>query len=167
MRATRAVRNPNLQVVITHALPVCSHHSIELPLRMNGIQRTQFGRTRFGLLPHRNLTTRVLTMCQWDLRKAQFAVSEFLRELGRVSNLNLLINWHQHTKGHVEVGYFLKFVALRLNRDQVMTPRSIQTSVILWQRPPKPYKLFFFSRFLWYSWKWANIEIFELVPPKY
>ena len=41
-----------------------------------------------------------------------------------------------------------KFGALKLNSDQVMTfetwLRSIQTSVILWQRPPKAYELLIF-----------------------
>ena len=47
-----------------------------------------------------------------------------------------------------------------------MVKDPVQTSAILWQRPLKPYKLLIVSRFLWYSWKWANIVIFELVPSK-
>ena len=47
-----------------------------------------------------------------------------------------------------------------------MVKDPVQTSAILWQRPPKPYKLLIFSRLPWYSWKWANIVIFELVPSK-
>ena len=35
--------------------------------------------------------------------------------------------------------------------------KSIQTSPILRQRPPKPYKLFKFLLFLWCSLKWANL----------
>ena len=35
LQATRRARNPNLQVVITHASHVCSQHSFGLPLRMN------------------------------------------------------------------------------------------------------------------------------------
>ena len=35
LRATRGTRNPNLQVVITHASHVCRQHSFGLPLRMN------------------------------------------------------------------------------------------------------------------------------------
>ena len=56
-----------------------------------------------------------------------------------------MINWHHRIKGHVEIGYLTKVGALRLNRDQVMTLetwlKTIQTSVILLQRHPKPYKL--------------------------
>ena len=44
-------RNPNLQVVITHASHVCSQHSFGLPLRMNRMHRTQFDHARLGLLP--------------------------------------------------------------------------------------------------------------------
>ena len=51
LRATRGARNPNLQVVITHASHVCSLHSFGLPLRMNGMHRTQFDRARFDLRP--------------------------------------------------------------------------------------------------------------------
>ena len=40
--ATRGARNPNLQVFITHASHVCSRHSFGLPLKMNGMHRTQF-----------------------------------------------------------------------------------------------------------------------------
>ena len=38
MRATRGAGNPNLQVVIAHALYVCSQHTF--PLRMYGMHRT-------------------------------------------------------------------------------------------------------------------------------
>ena len=48
LRATRGARNPNLQVVITHASHLCSQHSFGLPLRMNGCIE-------------RNLITRVWT----------------------------------------------------------------------------------------------------------
>ena len=41
LRATRGARNPNLQVVITHASHVCCQHSFGLPLRMNGMHKTQ------------------------------------------------------------------------------------------------------------------------------
>ena len=50
LRATRGARNPNLQVVITHASHVCSPHSFALPLRMNEMHRTQFDHARFDLL---------------------------------------------------------------------------------------------------------------------
>ena len=54
-------------------------------------------------------------------------------------------------KDQVEIGHLTKFDAFRVNRDQVMDveigSKSIQTSLILRQRPPKPYKLlkFFIS----------------------
>ena len=56
-------------------------------------------------------------------------------------------------KDHVEIGLLTKFDVFRVNRDQVMDlvlkfgSNSIQTSLILRQRPPKPYKLlkFFIS----------------------
>ena len=50
LRATRGARNPNLQVVITHASHVCSQHSFGLLLRMNGMHRTQSYHARFDLL---------------------------------------------------------------------------------------------------------------------
>ena len=37
LRVKRGARNPNLQVVITHASRVCNQHSFGLPLRMNGM----------------------------------------------------------------------------------------------------------------------------------
>ena len=49
--AIKAVRNPNIQVVITHASHVCSQHLFGLPLRMNEMHRTQFDHTHFDLLP--------------------------------------------------------------------------------------------------------------------
>ena len=45
----------------------------------------------------------------------------------------------------------------------IMVKDPVQTVCNLWQRPPKPYKLLIFSRLPWYSRKWANIVIFELV----
>ena len=56
--ATRGARNLNLQVVIKHASHVCGQHSFGLPLRMNGMHKTQSDHARFDLLP-RNLITRV------------------------------------------------------------------------------------------------------------
>ena len=50
LRATRGARNPNLQVVITHASYVCSQHSSGLSLRMCGMHRMHFDRARLGLL---------------------------------------------------------------------------------------------------------------------
>ena len=37
---------------------------------------------------------------------------------------NQSINWHHHIKGHVEISFFNKFSALKLNRDQVMTLKT-------------------------------------------
>ena len=51
LRATRGARNPNLKVVIMHALHVCIQHSFGLLLRMNGMHKTQFDQGRFELLP--------------------------------------------------------------------------------------------------------------------
>ena len=46
-------------------------------------------------------------------------------------------------KDHVEIGHLTKYDAFRMNRDQVMMDfETIQTSLILRQRPPKPCKLF-------------------------
>ena len=50
LRATRGARNPNLQVVVTHASHVCSQHSFGLPLRMNGMHITQYDHARLDLL---------------------------------------------------------------------------------------------------------------------
>ena len=65
LRATRGAGNPNLQVVITHASHVCTQHSFGLPLRMNGMPKTQ-------LRPctPRNLITRVLTICYVKLTQS-------------------------------------------------------------------------------------------------
>ena len=49
--ATRGARNPNLQVVITHASHIFRQHLFGLPLRMNLIYTTQFDNGRFALLP--------------------------------------------------------------------------------------------------------------------
>ena len=54
-------------------------------------------------------------------------------------------------KDHVEIGHFTKYDAFRVNRDQVMDLeiwfKILQRSLILRERPPKPYKLlkFFIS----------------------
>ena len=50
LRATRGARSPNLQVVITHASHVCSQRSFGLPLRMNGMRRTQFDHAPLDIL---------------------------------------------------------------------------------------------------------------------
>ncbi len=47
-------------------------------------------------------------------------------------------------KDHVEIGHLTKYDASRVNRDQVMDleilSKSIQSSLILRKRPPKPFK---------------------------
>ena len=77
------------------------------------------------------------------------AVPKFSNELGQVSSFNLLINWHHHMRDHVEIGHLTKYDAFRVSRDQVMDikygSKSIQMSLILRQRPSKPYKLLTFS----------------------
>ena len=89
-RATRGACNPNLQVVITHTSHVCSQHSFglplnlvprvfglsdqkarrlwvrdQLPLRMNGMHRTQFDHAPLDLL------SLVISSHVFWLRKAQ------------------------------------------------------------------------------------------------
>ena len=49
--APLVTRNPNLQVVITDALNVCSQHLFGRPLRINGILEMQFDHAHFDLLP--------------------------------------------------------------------------------------------------------------------
>ena len=43
-------------------------------------------------------------------------------------------------KDHVEIGHLTKYDAFKVNRDQVYGSKSIQTSLILRQHSPKPYK---------------------------
>ena len=50
LRAPLVARNPNLQVIITHTSHVCSQHSFEIPLRMNGMHRMQFDHKGLDLL---------------------------------------------------------------------------------------------------------------------
>ena len=63
LQATRGARNPNLQVVITHASHVCSQHSFGLALRMYGMHKTQFDHARSDLLLLVPLSARVLNIC--------------------------------------------------------------------------------------------------------
>ena len=49
-KATRGDCNLNLQGALTYVWHVCSQHSFGLPLRMNGMQRTQPDHVRFDLL---------------------------------------------------------------------------------------------------------------------
>ena len=72
-QATRGVRSPNLQVVITHASYsyVCSQHSFGLPLRMYGMHRTHFDHARLDVLS-RVIWSRVFwPTVTWNVRKAQ------------------------------------------------------------------------------------------------
>ena len=55
LRATRRDRNPHLQVIITHTSHVYSQHSFGLPLRMNGMHRTQFWSRALWLSATKNL----------------------------------------------------------------------------------------------------------------
>ena len=48
--APLVARNPNLQVVIIHTSHVGSQHLFEIPLRMNGMHRTQFDHKGLHLL---------------------------------------------------------------------------------------------------------------------
>ena len=50
LRAPLVARNPNLQVVPTHASHVCSQHWFGLPLRMYGMHRTHFDHARLDPL---------------------------------------------------------------------------------------------------------------------
>ena len=49
LRATRGARNPNLQVVVTHASHLCSQHSFGLT-KNEWMHRTQFDHARLDLL---------------------------------------------------------------------------------------------------------------------
>ena len=70
LRTTRGARNPNLQVVITHASLVCSQHSFWFPLRINGMHRTQFDPARVDLLPLVIWTRVFWPSISWNLREA-------------------------------------------------------------------------------------------------
>ena len=48
--ATRAARNPNLQVVIMRVSHVCSQHSFGLPQGMSGIHIKQFDHSHVDVL---------------------------------------------------------------------------------------------------------------------
>ena len=72
-------------------------------------------------------------------------------------------------KDHVEIGHLTKYDGSGVNRDQVMdleyASKSIQTSLILRQRPPKPYKLlinFFISFVTTVKCRHANLYMYYL-----
>ena len=71
LRATREARNPNLLVVITHALHVCSQHSFGLTLRMSGMHRTQFDHSPLDLLSLAIWSRVFWPSITWNLRRAQ------------------------------------------------------------------------------------------------
>ena len=78
LRATRGARNPNLQVFITQALNVCSQHSFGLPLRMNGMYKTQFDHARLWTLVPLVIWSGLFWLSvTWNLRKAQRAIRRF------------------------------------------------------------------------------------------
>ena len=75
-------------------------------------------------------------------------------------------------KDHVEISHLTKFHAFRVNRDQVMDlehgSKSIQTSLMLRQRPPKPYKLLNFFMISVIHLKWVivldlHLSFFQMV----
>lgn len=61
---------------LTHASHVCSQHSFGLPLRMNGMHKTQFDRARFDFLPCRVKLTQstALEQKRLDLRSLSPAI---------------------------------------------------------------------------------------------
>ena len=65
-------RNPNLQVVITHTSHVGSQHSFEIPLRMNGMYRTQFDHKGLDLLSLVIWSRLFWLSVMWSLHKAQW-----------------------------------------------------------------------------------------------
>ena len=72
LRATRGARNLNLQAVIKHASHVRSQDSFGLPLRMNGMHRTQFDHSWLDLLSLVIWSGRVFwPTITWNLRKAK------------------------------------------------------------------------------------------------
>ena len=71
LRATRGTCNPNVQVVITHALHACSQRSFGIPLRMNVLHRTQFNHARLDLLLLVIWPRLFWPSVTWNERKAQ------------------------------------------------------------------------------------------------
>ena len=71
LRATRGARTPIPQVVIMHASHVCSQDSFGLPLRMNGMQRSEFDHSRMDLLSFAIWWRVFWPSITWKLRKAQ------------------------------------------------------------------------------------------------
>ena len=82
LRAALVTRNPSLQAVISHALHVCSQHSFGLPLRMNGMHKTQFDHAHFDLLP-RVIWSRVFwPSVKWNIPKSKVLEQKCLTAFG-------------------------------------------------------------------------------------
>ena len=68
--------------------------------------------------------------------------SEIAQRTARVSNVNQSINRHHHKTDHIGNSHLTKINAFRVNRDQVIDLeirlKSIQTSLMLSEHPPKP-----------------------------
>ena len=116
LRETKGARNPNLQVVITHALQVCSQHSFGPPLRMNGMDRTQFDHACLDPLSF-VIWSRVFWLSlTWNLRTVMeqkrfdlWSLSPALRNLWLilVYKLILLFSGSQSTSGDPPWNLFL------------------------------------------------------------
>ena len=80
MRATRGARNPNLQVVITHALHVCSKNPFDLRLRISEIHKPQFDHLRFVIIPFKYalLTKREVSMTWYVAKFLSCILLDFL-----------------------------------------------------------------------------------------
>ena len=88
--------------------PVCPLKTRDSPLSSHQQQESSTITNRMQFK-----TTRCCKCIYWPFRSC----------VGHWANIRfkLSINWHHHIKGHVEIGYLIKFGALRLNRDQVVT----------------------------------------------
>ena len=138
-----------------------------------------------GMLDHRRVTKKKILkilrkfenlkiQCkqQHELNKtllllpSELAVPKFSRKLGRVSDFNKSINWYHHMKDHVEIDSLTKYMMLwEWTETKLWTlkygSKSIQTSLILRQRHPKPYKLLKCLWFPWYSLKMGKHSNFH------
>ena len=73
LESTKSIcgRNPNLQVFIMHVSHICSQYSCGLPLRINGMHITHFGRTHFDLWSLVIWSCMFWPSVMWNLCKAQ------------------------------------------------------------------------------------------------
>ena len=103
LRATRRVRNPNLQVIITHASHVWSQNSFGLPLRMYGMNRTHFDNARLDILSLVIWLRVFWASVTWNVRKAQrWRKSVLTVDRCRPHSLLLVINFTQgNASGHL------------------------------------------------------------------